>query len=212
MKRSLQDINSLIDRISQIRTFFRPKRKYENKMLINSIQNLIRNLASDMEKDVELKHSDFNGEDIPYKHRVLVKDVMVELIRNSILHGIESADERKKMKKPQMGVLEICSKRENSHFSLVIHDDGRGIQENKIRAEAEQLGLHEKMDFDTAELSQLIFISDISTADEKNSIFKGNFGLSSIKQLLENIDGRIDVKSESGKFCEFKITIPVENN
>jgi ligand-binding sensor domain-containing protein/signal transduction histidine kinase len=212
MKRNLQDIDSLIDRISQIRTFFRPKRKYENKMLINSVQNLIRNLANDMEKDVELKHNDFSGEDIPYKHRVLVKDVMVELLRNAILHGIESADERKKMNKPQMGVLEICSKRENSHFSLVIHDDGRGIQEEKIRAEAERLGLHEKMDLNINDLSQLIFLSEISTANEKISVFKGNFGLSSIKQLLENISGRIEVKSESGKFCEFKITIPVENN
>ncbi len=210
MKRTLEDINSLIDRISQIRTFFRPKRKYENQMLINSLQNLISNLAKDAEKEVELNYNDFNGEDIPYVHRVLVRDVMVEFIRNAVFHGIEPADERKKMKKPEKGVLEIKTRRENSHFTLIFRDDGRGILKEKNGKNIHQSGPDEAHDDSDSSLAELLFNAQIDYADGKKEMSNENLGLNSLKKSLEKINGLIKVKSESGKYCEFTVEIPVE--
>jgi ligand-binding sensor domain-containing protein/signal transduction histidine kinase len=209
MKRTLQDINNLIDRIGQIRTFFRPKRKYENQILISSVQNLIHNLSEDLDKEVELKHDDFNGEDIPYKHRILVKDVMVELIRNAICHGIETSEERKKVKKQAIGVLELRSERENSHFCLVIRDDGRGIQEDDVREKIRQIGYQDGLDIDNADLTELLFALQISSSDGRNNYHEDSLGLKAMKKMIEENDGKIEVRSENGKYCEFKITIPV---
>jgi two-component system chemotaxis sensor kinase CheA len=129
---------------------------------------------------------------------------MVELIRNAIKHGIETSAERIKLKKPTKGILEIRSERKNGNYRIIIRDDGKGMDANqclkktigsaKINGNATAKNRHEKA-------SDL----NIEKADQR-------FGLSSLQQLIEVNGGKINVQSESGKFCEFKITIPVKEN
>jgi putative methionine-R-sulfoxide reductase with GAF domain/HPt (histidine-containing phosphotransfer) domain-containing protein len=110
MQQSIQEVKSLIEKISNIQSHFRPKRSYESEKLISSINNFIANLSKDCAKSVQFNHHNFDGMSIPHNYRLLVKDLLVQLARNSVSHGIESEKERTKLNKDKVATIKLSSK------------------------------------------------------------------------------------------------------
>ena len=92
MRSDIDEINKMIERISQIHTHFRPKRSFESKMLVKSIDNLIKTICEDYKKEVVFNYENFRGENIPYEYRLVVKDILIQMVRNSLKHGIEKPE------------------------------------------------------------------------------------------------------------------------
>jgi two-component system chemotaxis sensor kinase CheA len=214
MRNSIIEVNGILDRISQIHTQMRPKRSYERKMLLQSFENLTQQLGSESGKEIELKSDEFRMGDIPYKSQLLVKEILIQLIRNAIAHWIESPDERKKEKKPRRAKVEISTMRNNGTFGVQVHDDGRGIQIKKLRKRLKESGQWSPQEVDNWPEEQVIdtiFMSGISTAEKVDKISGRGVGMDLVKDKINQHKGEIKVDYKKGKYCQFTVTLPVGN-
>ncbi len=210
IQKTISEISDLIERIKNIHTHFRPKRQYENDLFVQSLQNLAKKTASDLNKNVNFTHKDFDLGCIPYNSRLLVKEILIQLIRNSIYHGIEDSSERKKLKKNTSGTIKLSSFGDDDFFGFKVRDDGRGLQINKLRQEAKSSGKWRNDEIDKwtdEQLIEVIFLQGISTSQKANHLAGRGVGMNIIKEKLEKSGGRIEVEFKENKFCEFMITI-----
>lgn len=213
LRKNLNEIHLLINRIGKFHSNFRPKRSYENQMLIDSIENLIRNLSRDIGTQIKFIYKNFNGDNIPYDYRILIKDIFTQMVRNTLAHGIESPEERKVCEKSPVGRIEVSSEVKNNILTLKYFDDGRGIQIEKLRNKAKDFKKWNNVDdFNEKQLSELIFETGISTSEKANVVAGRGLGLDIIKRKVEEYGGKIDYRSVQGKFCEFTISLPTKKN
>jgi len=213
LRKNLNEINSLIKRIGKFHSNFRPKRSYENKLLINSIDNLIINLSKDFGTEVRFVHNDFDGESIPYEFRILTKDIFIQMVRNSMSHGIESKEERINKKKNPYGTIKVSSVIKNKKLILKYFDDGRGIQTDKLKEKIRSNDKWKNIDeFDENQINELIFETGISTSEKANVVSGRGLGMDIIKRKIEEHNGSVKFFSKQEEFCEFNITLPIYNN
>ena len=206
------EMKGLIDQIKQIHDQFRPKRSHEHNLLIKSLTKLVDNLGKEYKKQIKLISDNFKGENIPYKHRLLIRDILVQLIRNSMFHGIESDAERKEKSKQTKGTIEIENYNSNGDFVIKFKDDGRGLLLDKLREKAKELGKWSSDEIDKwekKELVEVIFIPGVTTSEQTNMTAGRGMGMDIIKNKIDKIGGKIDIETKEGQFAEFIVILPV---
>jgi glucokinase len=211
---NFRELIGLIEKISRIHTQFRPKREYENKLLTQSLSHLVEQLGKDLGKKIKLDLSTFNPDDIPHRHKTIMKEVLIQLIRNAVSHGIEFPDKRKEIKKPQMGTICIRSSVNGEIFELELRDDGRGLNPEHLRRRALETKLEpeEKIRAWTdQQLMEIIFRSGFSTAETADLIAGRGIGMDLVKRKIEQANGSVTIQSETGKYCSFIIKLPLSN-
>ncbi len=213
IKHTLKEVNDLIERMSRIHDQFRPKRKFEDELLIRSIKNLVDHISKDALKDVGLYHSGFSGNDIPYNYRILVKDLLIQLVRNAVSHGIEMPEDRKKLKKDAKGKIQISTAIKDQKLEITVKDDGQGIQISKLKKSVIDSGKFKSEEIDKMSEDQvrdLIFLPGISTTSNIDLASGRGVGMDIIKQKVNQHKGHIKIDSLAGKYCIFKIDLPLK--
>ena len=155
------------------------------------------------------------GDDTTVNRETLssLQDISVQLIRNSMDHGLESPKERSDAKKKEEGHISVHCLEESDLLRLTIKDDGRGIDPNKIadialkkevitQSEKETLGDQEKM--------MLIFRPGFSSKEEATDLSGRGVGMEIVKNIIEEMGGEIHLTSDLGKGTSFHITIPLQ--
>ncbi len=141
-----------------------------------------------------------------------IQDPLMNIIRNSIMHGIETPEERKKLGKPEEGVIQLRANNQNGQIHIEVQDDGRGInfQEAKIQAVSEKRITHEQEELlSDRDCGKLLFMRGFSLT--KHSLMKptkGN-GLANTRALIENIGGAVDIEVQPEISTTLKIKIPL---
>ncbi len=125
------------------------------------------------------------------------------LVRNTVAHGIETADERERTGKPRSGRLRITLAREASQWRLEVADDGRGLDRLKLRAKAELLGVS------VADEAELIFVRGLSTASTLTELSGRGVGMDAVRAAVRSLGGEIQVSSDAGLGCRFIISLPL---
>jgi HPt (histidine-containing phosphotransfer) domain-containing protein len=215
MRAILKELSKLVERLGKIHMNFRPKRSYENKVFNNSLQNLVKSLSRDLNKEIDLVDDEFEAGQIPYRYRLTARQVLIQLLRNSVYHGIESMDERKESGKNTRGRIEISSFKNNGTFGFRLVDDGRGIQVNKLREkaiESEKWSEAEVKSWSDQETAETIFQTGISTLESANLIAGRGVGMDLVKEKIESIGGEIMLKYLEGQSCEFVISMPLKQD
>ncbi|ACJ16686.1 cheA chemotaxis histidine kinase [Thermococcus onnurineus NA1] len=179
--------------------------------VFNKFPRMVRELARKMGKEVEFI---VEGADIEVDRTILDKlgDVLVHLLRNAIDHGIESPDEREKLGKPRTGKLELIAKRERSHVEIIVRDDGRGIDPEKIKRKAIEKGLitpERAAEMSDEEAINLIFLPGFSTKEQVTDVSGRGVGMDVVKDVVKSLNGTISVQSEVGKGSTFILKLPV---
>ena len=150
--------------------------------------------------------------EIPAVYRPLVDKALVQLARNSLVHGVETPEERRRAGKAPGGTLQLALRRHPAErrLELVFQDDGRGLDLDKIRRRAQELGLTGpgRPAASAAELSGLIFRSGFSTAGEQTLEAGRGVGLDLVRAEVEQYGGSILAHSQPGAFCAFQILLP----
>lgn len=170
--------------------------------LVAEIGRLAARLASATQKEVVIDADGFEPASLPPERRALVKDVLEELIRNAVVHGIEPPAERVAAGKPRAGRLEIRPTRgaPPQAFAFRFRDDGRGIDITLLRERAVARGVFgddPPKSLDQARAAALVFAPELSC------------GLNGIKRrVVDECGGSISVDSEAGAYCEFSFVIP----
>ncbi|MBI5194004.1 MAG: response regulator [Nitrospirae bacterium] len=173
---------------------------------------LVRSVSHEQGKEVILK---IQGEDVEVDRRILaeIKDPLIHIIRNCIDHGIEYPAVREANNKDRTGTISInISLKENSKVEIIISDNGKGIDIEKIKGTSIKNGLISR---ETAEslndedALSFIFHSGFSTSPLITSISGRGLGLAIVREKIDNLSGTVTVKSELNSGTAFSIIIPV---
>jgi two-component system chemotaxis sensor kinase CheA len=178
--------------------------------LESTLDKLARRVAETQSKRVNLK---FHGLDrVPENYRRAVKDITIQLVRNSVVHGIELPQDRLMMQKPEAGVLNIdFVDRGSEGYELVVRDDGRGLQLDRIKEVAIERGLITPAQaslLDARQAMALIFRPGFSTSEEVTTDAGRGAGMDLVRVLVAEMGGRIGLASAGGRFAKFKIWLP----
>lgn len=180
--------------------------------LLDTFPRMIRELARSQGKKIEL---DMKGSDIEIDRRILeeLKDPLIHLIRNSVDHGLEKPDERTRLQKSERGRIKIhITQLEGGKVEIVIGDDGRGIDPDKVRKTAVRKGLLTEKDaakLSDREAQGLIFHSGLSTASMITQLSGRGLGMAIFMERVEKLGGQLDYSSVPGRETTFTIRLPL---
>jgi chemosensory pili system protein ChpA (sensor histidine kinase/response regulator) len=131
------------------------------------------------------------------------------MLRNSVVHGIETPEERVARGKPAQGTIKVGLHREGSEMVIVLVDDGRGIDVNAVRERARQKGLLQAGRVLTdEEAMQLILEPGFSTASTITQHAGRGVGMDVVVNEIKKLGGALFTASELGKGVKFTIRLP----
>lgn len=132
------------------------------------------------------------------------------LLRNAVVHGLESAEQRQAAGKPALGRVTISASLTGNELQLLVEDDGRGLNLARIRQRALEVGLiAAAAQLDPRELRELIFAPGLSTASEVTALSGRGIGMDAVRAEIRAMGGQITVDSEPGQGCRFTLRVPV---
>jgi two-component system, chemotaxis family, sensor kinase CheA len=172
-------------------------------------RRLVRDLSVELGKKIIL---DTEGGETELDKMVIDKlsDPLVHIIRNSIDHGIEPPDERLNIGKNSQGKILLKAEHAESHVVITIKDDGRGLSSEKIREKAIAKGIISAIDeLNEEQLHALIFEPGFSTAEKVSDISGRGVGMDVVKRSIQELGGRISLKSNFGSGTQLRITLPM---
>ncbi len=173
---------------------------------------LVRDLCRDQGKEADLR---IHGEEVEIDKRILeeMKDPLVHILRNCVDHGIEPPAERQRLGKPSRATITLAvSPVEGSKVELLVSDDGRGIDAEKVKASAVKHGritAEEARQLGDAAALDLIFQSDVSTSPIITQLSGRGRGLAIVREKAEKLGGRVSVESRPGWGSAIRITLPI---
>jgi two-component system chemotaxis sensor kinase CheA len=178
--------------------------------LFQKFPRLVRELARDLGKEVELVIEGAETE----VDRVVVDslyDPLVHMLRNSLDHGIEHQDERLAAGKPARARILLKAWQEANSVMIVISDDGRGMDPQRLHAKAVANGLiAESASLTPTEAYQLVFLPGFSTKEVASSVSGRGVGMDVVKTAVEKHRGAISIDSTLGSGTRFAIRLPIE--
>jgi chemotaxis protein histidine kinase CheA/CheY-like chemotaxis protein len=179
------------------------------RRVVAAFPRLVRDVASSTGKDVRLN---LVGEDVELDKKVLdgVADALKHLVINAVDHGCETPEERIAAAKPPRATVTVLAKAAGGTVVLEVSDDGRGIDEDKVRAAAIERGLLPAgSTLAGGQLFQLLFLAAFSTSATVTSTSGRGVGLDVVKTAVDDLGGTIDVFSELGSGSRFVLTLPI---
>jgi len=179
------------------------------RRVVAAFPRLIRDVASSTGKDVRLI---LVGEDVELDKKVLdgVADALKHLVINAVDHGCETPEVRGTLDKSPRATVTVSAKAAGGTVVLEVADDGRGIDEDRVRATAIERGLLPAgSTLAGAQLFQLLFLASFSTSPTVTSTSGRGVGLDVVKTAVDDLGGTIDVFSELGSGTRFVLTLPI---
>lgn len=147
----------------------------------------------------------------------LLVDALVEpllhLLKNSVVHGIESTDTRRLIGKPEIGSITVSIARLDDEITLSVSDDGRGISAGGLKEKAVAAGLltsQQALSLDDRSAFELVFNKGLTTADALNLNAGRGIGMSIVKEAIEMLGGRVEIDSTPQRGTTFRLTIPTD--
>lgn len=159
-------------------------------------------------KNVIFRSSGLDTTPLEEPQKSIIKDLIIQMMRNAIVHGIESPDERKQAGKQEEGKVQVHLHPVEQGLELIIEDDGRGINFDKLRSRATEM--EEFRDRDPAsltkkELFSILFSDGYSTADELTEDAGRGVGMGIIRKRIIELQGRMSIASSHGHYTRFTI-------
>ncbi len=180
-------------------------------MVFNRLPRVVRDVSQSQGKQVSLKT---RGEDVRIDKSLL--EVLIEplmhMVRNAVDHGIEAADQRRARGKPEQATITLTARQSGNSLLLDMHDDGRGLDTDKIRARALRNGLVSEATLaamDERELFNLIFLPGFSTSDAVTEVSGRGVGMDVVKTRVLQVGGQVEVQSERGQGTRFILKLPL---
>ncbi len=181
------------------------------KTVFQKFPRMVRDLAMKNGKKIRLV---MEGEDTELDKTVIeqINDPLVHIIRNSCDHGIEPPEERKAAGKPEEGTILLKAENRGNFVIIEITDDGRGIDEEKVKKKAIEKGLitpEQAEEMSKEEAINLIFMPGFSTADKVTEVSGRGVGMDVVKTNITKLKGTISIHSEKGMGTTITIKLPL---
>lgn len=170
---------------------------------------LVRELATKTGKKV---HLEMHGENTEVDRSIIERlgDPLTHIIRNSIDHGIESPDERTAAGKSDEGTIRLSAEHRGGRIVVEVRDDGGGIDPDRVLKKAREKGLvSADAVLNEDEINNLIFLPGFSTADTVSDISGRGVGMDVVRRNVQDVGGRISLKSERGRGMTLQLALPL---
>ncbi len=177
--------------------------------LFEKMSRIVRKISREQGKKVELM---VLGADTELDKVIIeeISDPLMHIIRNSIDHGIETPEERTLQGKDEKGVIRLSSYQKGNHVVIEVDDDGRGIDVEKVRRKAAEVGhIRDGENLSDKETLHLLFLPGLSTAEQVSEISGRGVGMDVVRNNIEALSGMVDIESEMGRGTRVVITLPI---
>lgn len=184
----------------------------------SSIESYYKNFADDIAKrqgkQIEMHIEGFDaidGMDMSNDTQSAIKEIALQLIRNAIVHGVETPEQRKLSFKATTGVINMALAEQDDMIVLTVEDDGHGIDYDKIRQKLLSLGRHsedEVKELSKQQLLSTLFSSGFTTKESADEDGGRGVGLDIIKSRTKELGGKLNVHSEYGRLTRFNVKLP----
>lgn len=221
LREDLMDLHDLRDKLSGLRamtpggggpapaTVSSPAAAF-----VAQLQELVENAARDLDKASTLSVDEFAVHTVSFGRFDLMRDVLIQLTRNSLAHSVEAPADRVTAGKPPVANLTVrgLPTTPEGLLGLAFRDDGRGLDLEAIRKRALSSGVLTPEAAPAAtpdELAALIFAPGFSTAAKVGDHAGRGMGMDIIKsKVVDEAGGLLEIHSTPGQFCEFRIYLP----
>jgi two-component system chemotaxis sensor kinase CheA len=179
------------------------------KQTFQKMTRLVRDASHKMNKKVNLVLA---GEDTELDKNVVeqIGDPLVHMLRNSVDHGIESAEVRRSLGKPEVGTINLDAYYQGDRIMIRVADDGKGLDRDVLIAKAVENGVvREGEILSDQEAFNLIFMAGFSTAKEVTDISGRGVGMDVVRRNIEKLRGQIFTESEKGRGTTITISLPL---
>jgi two-component system chemotaxis sensor kinase CheA len=207
---ALRAVSEDIERLSgELRDTMMVLRMVPVTQLFGRFRRLVHDLAHETRKQIELSTE---GETTEVDKSVIERlaDPLVHLVRNSCDHGLETPEERVAAGKSPIGRVSLSARQTGGEVTIMIRDDGRGINRERVRAKAESSGIiAPNAVLSDQELLQLIFQPGFSTAQSVTNLSGRGVGMDVVKRTIDALRGSINITSTPGKGSDIALNIPL---
>lgn len=179
--------------------------------LFRRFPRTVRDVAHQCGKEVELV---IRGGDTDLDKGILdtLAEPLTHLLRNSVGHGIETGTERVAAGKRPQGTLRLSAYHQGNQVVIEVFDDGRGIDIEKVRAQAFAQGIvksEEAARLTEAESLELILRPGFSTAEEITELSGRGIGLDIVQSVLIHLKGTVQIETTAGRGTTFRLRLPL---
>jgi chemosensory pili system protein ChpA (sensor histidine kinase/response regulator) len=177
--------------------------------IADRLYRIVRQTCKELNKRANLE---LQGTNVELDRSVLEKMIapFEHLLRNSIVHGLESDQQRTQSGKLPIGEIRLSVRQENNEVVFEFSDDGAGLNFAKLREKAIADGsMRADEEVSDDQLAQLIFTPGLSTATEVTEIAGRGVGMDVVRSEIAGLGGRIDVSSKRGQGTQFLIHLPL---
>jgi two-component system chemotaxis sensor kinase CheA len=186
-------------------------RRQDRYVLVETLTKACERAAEAQGKKVNFIIEDIDGIVLENGPRRVIKEVLTQLVRNAVYHGIEDLKERELTGKDRTGSVRLCIKNEDGMIHLKLSDDGKGLDFGKIRKKALGLKLLNSSEAnEKGRLLQVIFSPGFSTAEKADMHAGRGIGLNLVRERVRDLHGSIKISTEAGKGTTFNVYIPME--
>lgn len=174
------------------------------------MNRIVRDMSRKLEKEVRLE---IIGEDTEVDKNIIdhISDPLMHLIRNSIDHGIETSEERKAKGKSEFGTIKLEAKNASGDVLIIVKDDGKGLNREKILSRARENGLIKKAERELTdkEIYSYILLPGFSTKDEVTEFSGRGVGMDVVTKNIDAIGGAVSVDSIEGEGTTITLKMPL---
>jgi len=197
--------------IAEMRDAITRTRMQRIENLFVALPRMVRDLSAELGRQVLV---DIEGGDVELDREMIemIRDPLTHIIRNAVDHGIETPAERLKAGKREIGILSVSARQSGNQILIDIHDDGRGIDGNRLVEKAIVAGIVDKKEaakLAPREQLALIFEAGLSTAKEVTAISGRGVGMDVVRSNIERIGGIVEVDSTPGEGTRMTLRVPL---
>ncbi len=179
--------------------------------VVNRFPRMIRDLSKKLKKPMELF---MTGEETELDRTVIdeIGDPLMHLLRNSADHGLETAEVRRQVGKPEVGSIFLNAYQDGNNVVIEVKDDGAGVDIAKVKEKAIEKGTITEEQADTMtdkDYIDLLFRPSFSTSDRITDVSGRGVGLDVVKTKIESLGGDIEAKTKIGEGSIFTIHLPL---
>lgn len=173
------------------------------------MQRVVREASALAGKDVALV---LEGEETEVDRTLIenLTDPLTHMLRNAVDHGIENPEARQAAGKPAQGTIRLSARHRSGRILIEILDDGGGINTQRVLQTAIKRGIVPPgASLGENEINELIFAPGFSTAEKVSDLSGRGVGMDVVKQAIQNLGGRVTIKSMPGKGTLFTLSLPL---
>lgn len=202
-------VKSLEKRLAELQEGVLESRMVPLSQVFEKLARTIRKIGRETGKEVDFVVKGGETE----LDKIIVEELanpLMHIVRNSLDHGIEPADERISVGKPEKGTIRISASQKGNHVVVEVEDDGKGIDHERILQKAIEKGLAEPgAVLKKEEIINFMFLPGFSTKDTVSEISGRGVGMDVVKKNISDLSGMVEIDTEKGKGTTIILTLPM---